>query len=261
MKRTGLLLWLFLGFVFVDAQTRKINIETRSEIVWAGVDRPGDLFLVLATGEVQKFNNQGKSIGTHGFGSPPSLLDPMDGAQSFYYLQKENVHGHLASDMIDATQHPLDPAFAIAPWLVCPSLKELWVLDSSDFSIKKTNLNGMGIAFETSLKPEPKKKASDYCYMREYQNYLFILDKATGVMLFNSLGKYIRTLGEKDIECFGFLGEEMYYAKGNSLILTDLYSNEVRTIPLPVPSRFTLVTDDTYYAVGKNRVTIFDFKP
>jgi hypothetical protein len=217
--------------------------------------------LVLATGEVQKFNNQGKSIGTHGFGTPPSLLDPLDGTQSFYFLQKENTFGHLSSDLKDATQHPVDPAFAIAPWLVCPSMHEIWMLDSSDFSIKKTNLDGTAIAFESSLKPSPEKRASDYRYMREYQNYLFLLDKATGVMLFNSLGKYIRTLGEKDIECFGFLGEEMYYAKGNLLILTDLYSNEIRTVTLPAPSRFALVTDDTYYAVGKNRVTIFDFKP
>lgn len=258
MKRTVFLFWLLPGLMVSQSQPKKINIETKSEIVWAGVDRPGDLFLILASGEVQKFNNRGQAVGTHGFGTPPSLLDPMDGAQSFYYLQKENVFGHLNSDLSSATQHTLDPAFAIAPWLVCPSMHELWMLDSSDLSIKKTSLHGMAIAFEASV---PKKKASDYRYMREYQNYLFLLDKGAGVLLFNSVGKYIRTLGEKEMENFGFLGEEMYYTKDNTLILTDLYSNERRTLPLPVPCRFALVTDDTLYAVAKNGVTILDFKP
>ncbi len=261
MKRTAFLLWLLLILMTAQAQPKKIRIETRSDIVWAGVDRPGDLFLILVTGEVQKFNNQGQPVGTHGFGTPPSLLDPMDGAQSFYYLQKENVFGHLNADLSDATRHKLDPAFAIAPWLVCPSMHELWMLDSSDFSLKKTNMNGTAIAFESSLNPEPKKKANDYLYMREYQNYLFILDKATGVLLFNSVGKYIRTLGEKGIDSFGFLGEEMYFTKGDALILTDLYSNETRTLPLPVVCRFALVTDDTLYAVGKKGVSILEFKP
>lgn len=245
----------------LHAQSKKITIETNAEIRWAGVDRPGDLFLVLSTGEVQKFNNQGQLIGTHGFRTPPTILDPQDGVQSFYYLQAENIYGNISSDQSTATQHALDPAFAISPWLVCPSLHELWILDSADHSIKKTSMKASGIAFETILNHPPHKPVSDYRYMREYQNYLFLLDKNVGVLLFNMLGKYLKTMGEKGIESFGFLGEEMYYSKGGSLIATDLYTDEKRSLTLPVPCRFALLTDDTLYAVAANSVTILDFKP
>jgi hypothetical protein len=188
MKPSGLLITFFLAAFIAGAQPGKITIETQSEILWAGVDRPGDLFLVLSTGEVQKFNNRGQLIGTHGFKTPPTLIDPMDGVQSFYYLQRENLYGNLSYDLADATQHPVDPAFAIAPWLICPSLHELWLLDSSDFSLRKTNMSSMAIAFEAGLKHPANKKADDYRYMREYQNYLFLLDKHAGVLLFNTLG-------------------------------------------------------------------------
>ena len=174
------LAWLSVSFLlpsFLQAQNKNITWEAGAEIQWAGVDRAGDLLLVLQTGEVQKINKEGKKIGSYRFKTPPTLLDPLDGAQSFYYLQKENVYGNLSSDLSTSTPHPLDAAFAISPWMVCPSLHELWILDSADFSIKKTKLNSTGISLEAALKHLPRKKVEDYIYMREYQNYLFLLDK------------------------------------------------------------------------------------
>ena len=250
-----------LSSSFLSAQNKKITIETSSEIVWAGVDRPGDLFLVLKTGEVQKFNKSGKKIGSHGFKGSPTLFEPMDGVQSFFYFREEKLFGNLSSDFESVTQHPLDPAFAIAPWLVCPTLHELWILDSIDFTIKKTKMNSATISLEGALKHLPNKKITDYLYMREYQNYLFLLDKNEGIHMFNSLGNYVKTMGEKDISSVGFLGEEIYYTKSNVLILIDLYTNEKRSLPLSVACRSALVTDDTLYAVASNSVTILDFKP
>ena len=112
-----------LSSSFLSAQNKKITIETSSEIVWAGVDRPGDLFLVLKTGEVQKFNKSGKKIGSHGFKGSPTLFEPMDGVQSFFYFREEKLFGNLSSDFESVTQHPLDPAFAIAPcWYALPCM-------------------------------------------------------------------------------------------------------------------------------------------
>lgn len=253
---------LSLGWTFiVHAQSKTIQFETDAEVVWAGVDRPGDLFLVLVTGEVQKFNKEGKKIGSHGFATPPTLLDPLDGVQSFYYLRNENQYGNLSSDLVDRSQRRLDPSFAIRPWLVCPSLHELWILDSADFSIKKTKLNSAGISLESTLKHLPDKRIIDYTYLREYQNYLFLLDTNSGVHLFNNLGKYVKTFGEKDLSYFNFLGEEIYFLRGKEIILIDLFSNEKRTLSLPLECRFALLTDDRLYAVGASSVTVFEFKP
>ena len=262
MKKLTLFgLCCILSISFLSAQKKKITIETFSEIVWAGVDRPGDLFLVLKTGEVQKFNKAGKKIGSHGFKVSPTLFDPMDGVQSFFYFRDDKLFGKLSSDLESVTQHPLDPAFAITPWLVCPTLHELWILDSIDFTIKKTKMNSATISLEGALKHLPNKKITDYLYMREYQNYLFLLDKNEGIHMFNSLGNFVRTVGEKEILLFGFLGEELYYSKDNALILIDLYTNERRSLPIGVPCRHALVTDDTMYAVAEKSVIILDFKP
>jgi len=261
MRHLTSTLLLLLGQLTSSGQQLPITITFIADIVWAGVDRPGDLFVVLSTGEVQKIDKTGKSIGTHKFQAPPTLLDPLDGVQSFYYLRSYKQYGNLSYDFSNVSQNTLDPAFAIQPWLVCPALRELWILDSADFSIKKTAQNSMVISLETALQHLPRKQITDYTFMREYQNYVFLLDKSAGVHVFSPLGKFIRTMGEKNMLYFNFLGEEMYYLSGKEIVMVDLYTNEKRSLPLPEESRFVLLTDERSYAVGIRSVAISVFKP
>jgi len=261
MKIVLLLLVCQIDFVQIHAQEKKITFETPAEIQWAGVDRPGDLFLILKTGEVLKYDKEGKKIGSHTFKTAPTLFDPMDGVQSFYYMADGDHYGNITSDMSEVTQYPLDPSFAISPWLVCPSLHELWMMDSSDFSIKKTKLKSTSISLESTVIHLPSKNIKDYIYMREYQNYLFLLDKNVGIHVYSGLGKFIKTFEQRDLAYFNFLGEEIYFMKGRQLIFIDLFSDETRTLAIPISCKFALLNDDRLYSVEANRVTITDFKP
>ncbi|MBS1542050.1 MAG: hypothetical protein JST14_00315, partial [Bacteroidetes bacterium] len=172
-----------------------------------------------------------------------------------------NTYGFLDASMTNENRHPMDPAFAISPWLVCPVLHELWILDAADFNIKKTKLHAAAISLETQLKHLPQKQVEDYTFLREYQNYTFLLDQTSGIHIFNSLGKYVRTEGEPGLAYFNFLGEELYYKKGEELIMIDLYSGEKRKIALPQACRFALLTDERMYLADTRKVTILEFKP
>lgn len=243
----------------VVAQPKTVTVD--AEIIWAGVDRAGDLFVVLVTGEVKKVDKTGKVIGTHRFSAPPTLLDPIDGVRSFYYQRSGHRYGFMSYDFSTVDDNALDPSFAISPWLVCPALHELWILDSADFTIKKTRMNAMTISLENTLKHLPDKKMDDYIGLREYQNYLFLLDRSAGVHVFNPLGLYMRTLGEKDMRYFSFLGEELYYVKDKELIFIDLYTQERRTMMLEQPFQFVLLNDDTRYGILSKTITFSPFKP
>lgn len=245
--------------LLLSAQPKTLTLEV--DIVWAGVDRAGDLFVVLATGEVRKIDKTGKTIGTHRFPAPPTLLDPIDGVRSFFYQRKGHRYGFMSYDFSTIDENELDPSFAINPWLVCPALHELWILDSADFTIKKTRMNSMAISLESTLKHLPDKKMDDYIGLREYQNYLFLLDRTAGVHVFNTLGKYVRTLGEKDMTYFSFLGEEMYYVKEKEVVLIDLYTQERRTLSLDHAYQFVLLNDDTRYGLLGKEIHLAPFKP
>jgi len=259
MTRLTLLVILITLSQTANSQTRTVTVD--SEIVWAGIDRAGDLFVVLANGDVQKYEKTGKKVGSHKFKSPPTLLDPLDGVRSFYYLRDGQRYGTMSYDFSTVEEKPLDPAFAISPWLVCPSLHELWILDSADFTIKKTRMNAMTISLESTLKHLPDKKMTDYLLIREYQNYVFLLDHSSGVHIFNSLGRFVRTLGEKNMNYFNFLGEEMYHVSGRELVFTNLYSLDRRISPLDGSFQFVLLNDDTLYGVTGKEIVILPFKP
>lgn len=258
--RRGILVWLFLIPFSVFGQNKRASVQISEEIVWAGVDRPGDLFLVTLSGELLKYSPQGVLIGKFKYPYPP-LIDAGDGVQSFYYLQKENRFGYLTYEVNKISESTLDPSFAISPWLVCPSIRELWIFDVSDFSFKKTKAGRSTIAFEWTMKTVPEKAASDFISLREYQNYLFLQDKTKGILLFSNLGKLMRTIGEPGLMYFNFLGEEIYYIKDNQLVLVDLYTEEKRVLPLPQSCSIALLTDTTLYTIDKNEVSLYDFRP
>lgn len=259
--RFALLFLLTFAALWVGAQS-PVTVTLNEDILWAGIDRPGDLFVLLSGGSVVKYDKTGKKIGEHKFDRPPTLIDPLDGVQSFYYQRTGHHYGNLSYDFERVTDKVLEPAFAINPWLVCPALKELWILDSADFSIKKTTSSSAAISLENTLRHLPDKKMTDYTYLREYQNYVFLLDESAGVHMFNPIGKFVRTLGEKGMNYFNFLGEEMYFLSVGQLVFIDLYTSERRTESLPQANAlFVLLNDDRMYLVGKRQIEIVDHKP
>ncbi len=255
------LLFFVIGFLLSQVaagQHLPLTVNVDHDIIWAGIDRAGDLFIVLANGTIQKLDKSGKKIGSHKFNTPPTLLDPLDGVQSFFYFREGQRYGTMSYDFSTINEKVLDPAFAVSPWLVCPALRELWILDSADFSIKKTAQNSMTISLESTLKHLPEKKMTDYLGLREYQNYVFLLDKSAGVHMFNPLGRYVRTLGAPGMNYFNFLGEELYYSAGKDLVFIDLYTGERRAYPVLSDAQFNfvLLNEDRMYGVATRAVTI-----
>ena len=51
--------------------------------------------------------------------------------------------------------------------------------------------------------------------MREYQGFLFLLHQEKGILIFNKMGKWIKTIERPQLKYFNFLGEELYYPEGD----------------------------------------------
>ena len=261
MRTCAYLLLLWICSLTTSAQVKNIRYTAQEEIVWAGVDRASDLLIVLQSGAVEKINLSGKRVGRYSFDNIPTLIDPLDGAQAFYYFRSSGVYGTLSSDMSFTHASALEPSLAVTPWLVCPMLHELWILDVGDFTLKKTAGGATTQGLETSLPPVVSRHPEDLIYMKEYQNYVFLLDQSAGVHVFNSLGRYIKTLAGKNAAYFAFIGEEIYSIRESRMNLTDLYSGETRTLDLPFRANFSFVVDEFLYAVTNKEITITPFKP
>ena len=242
--------------VFISAvafgQNKVATVQVENNVAFASVDRPGDLYVVLDNGEVLKFDKNGKQLGKRKFKSVPNIFDPRDGTRAFAYFRDSQTIETIRPDLSDSESSPLHPEFAISALLVCPSKNEFWILDSADLTLKKTKERGTAIAYEAAF----GRPAS---YMREYLNFLFILDN-NEIQVLNNLGKQISKV-VINASYFSFLGEELYYPSGSSLELFDLYTNEKRQISLPHQAQFAFLTDDRMILVDQKRIEFFEFTP
>lgn len=238
------------------------SVEVSDTIRFAAVDRPGELYIQTRGGQIQKFDADGKLLNLYRSTKIPTLFDPRDGARLFAYFRELHQYWYLNPSFEVTDAYVLDSAFAIDPWLVCSSGDHnLWILDAADWSLQKIDpKKGITLADET-FKTAPDKDPADFTFMREYQGFLFLLDSSEGILIFNSVGKLIRTIAIKDLAAFNFLGEELYYQDGPVLRFFDLFSAETREVPLPSPAAFTLLTDERLYRIGFRRIDIFRWSP
>lgn len=261
MKVRLVIVMMFIAGIAL-AQGKKIKtIELNSPVVYASVDRPGDLYVVLASADIVKFDKDGNKIGVINFNRVPAIFDARDGIRAFAYFHDDQHIETILPDLSASVATPVHPEFAVNTWLTCPSKNELWIFDAADLSLKKTKDRGTAISFESTFGKNKITSAEQIIYMREYLNFLFVLNKNEGIEIFNNIGKSLKTIALQNINWFNFLGEELYYQKGNQIKFFDLYTSEEREIPAAPEAKFTLLTDERMYAVREKAVDILEFKP
>lgn len=242
---------------------KKIRTLTLSDtVVDAAVDRPGDFYAVTASGQIQRFNGEGELTLLYKAERQPTLFDPRDGARLFVYYREDQRYEYLNPSFASTASYKIDPAFAIQPWLICPSGEQkLWVLDEADHSLKKIDVRAAVVEIEVQIDSTVIRDAADFKTMREYQNFAFLLNPSKGIFIFNSLGRHIRTIDIPNIESFNFLGEEMYYLRGERLEFFNLFSAETRHMPIGRAYTDVLLTDERIILFTPGRIDIFAFRP
>ncbi len=247
-------------FLLKDQSKKIASFKTSSEVAYAAIDRAGDFYVVLQSGEILKYDKNGINLGTYVHEGTPTLFDPANAIRLLVYYKKTQEFTWLSPDLSINPSQTIDSSIAIEVALICPSGDQnIWVLDDADLGLKKVSLKDSRVLTEFSINDQFKE--NEFTLMREYQNFLFLLDPKTGITVYNSFGKQIRKIQETGLTYFNFLGEELYYKKDNQLKFLDLFTAETREIAIPAPSDFVLLTDERMILVNKNQVNIFEFLP
>ena len=242
---------------------RKIQTLTLSDtIVSAAIDRPGDFYVLTGSGQIQRFDKDGKLTLLYKAEKVPTLFDPRDGARLFVYYRDDQHYKFLNPSFEPIASYKIDPAFAIQPWLICPSGEyKLWILDKVDNSLKKINVTASEVEVEVVIDPALIEDAKAFKTMREYQNFVFLLNPARGIFIFNSLGRHLKTIPAQGISSFNFLGEELYYLKGDKLEFFNLFSTETRQLEIEPGYQGALLTDERMILFTPGKIDIYPFRP
>lgn len=257
-----LLLFILIPFAAFAQQKKIKTLEVSDTIIFATIDRPGDIYLILKDGQIHKYDKDGKLMVLYRHKTLPTLFDPRDGARLFAYYRQNQEYDYLnpAFDITDSFR--IDSAFAIEPWLICPAGDhKLWILDAADHSLKKINPKKSAVELEVVIDAALIEDATVFSTIREYQGFVFLLNPKRGIHIFNGLGKYLRTIEEKSIHHFSFLGEELYYLKSNRIHFFNLFTAEERQMDIEKKADFALFTDERQVLVRQKTVDIFEFRP
>lgn len=257
---TGVLI-VFCSLYFPESysQEKIISVPIKNEIISAYVDRVGELYIITSANDIQKFDINGKLLSVYKEGAAPTLFDPRDGSRLFAFFRKDRSVTHLSPSLVINNIVKIDSAFVLEPWLACSAGDhDLWILDAVDKTLKKLSLRTSTLPVEVNLPDDIK--LSGVTFMREYQGFLFLLERGKGIHVFNSMGRWIKTISASDLKYFNFLGEELYYPEQGSLIFTNLFSGDQRKLPISEPFEIALVTDERIFLVKKTNVNFFQLK-
>lgn len=236
------------------------EFKTKS-VAQVSVDRLGNFFVVQKNGALKKYDLNGKLLAASKVTSC-TLLEPWYHPVIFQYDKKKQQITTSGRNFENSKIAKVDPAWAISPVLVCPTNdNKLWLFDEADASLKKINPLTSEVIFEFGVDTTQFKVKPNFVHLREYQSLVFLLDKNSGIYLFNTIGKQINKIEKVGIQNFNFFGEELYYLADDSIVFYDLYTEEVRKIKVAENNQFLIVTDERIILFSSKHASVFEFNP
>lgn len=251
---------LFNTCLFGQKKIATINIT--GEILSASVDRVGELYVITKNEQIQKFDINGKLMSVYKKGPLPTLFEPRDGSRLFAFFKESRKIEYLSPSFEIQTASEIDSAFIIDPWLACSSGDHnIWILDAADQTLKKIDPRASTIPVDVKFPENLSNDLANISIIREYQGFVFFLDKRKGIHIFNGMGRWINTVSVQYPSYFNFLGEELYYPENNKIVFINLFTRERREMPLNKPFKIALLTDERLFLIQKNAIDFFEYKP
>lgn len=205
------------------------------KIIDYSIDASGSIFLSFEGGTITKFSDTLDSLLTF---SPAKLgntklLESGNGLVIFAFYEffqeyvltdrflarpTRTILSNSSIDYIDLASQSLD--------------NNLWIIENSSYRLIKYNVVLNRIEFETALNTVVDFSNHDFTFIKEYQNQVFLVDKNSGIYIFDNLGNFSRSIAAKTEKCL-FNKNKIIYLDNNQVVSIDLYTNIEERNPIP----------------------------
>ena len=255
---TGLCMIFLFVAIAAQAQPQPSGIVKLQNVLQVTTDRAGD-FYAITDQAIHKYDSSGTVLQVAQTPSPTTLFDTGNGVRLLAYLRGTQEYLIYPPSLSPREPEKIDPSFAIEPWLICSSGDyNLVILDAADWSVKKIDTRRSVVDHEFNL--ETDDTTPGYTYMREYQGFLFLLDRK-GIGIYNRLGMRVRYLLVEGLGSFHFLGQELYYYRDGRIHFTDLFTLETRSVPFHGPYTDVVIGNGCSMARTREGLIFLSFAP
>jgi hypothetical protein len=228
----------------------------------ASQDSYGNLYICDKKGNINKYD----SLGTFLLNYSPqklgnvTLIEASNTIKIFVFyrdFQEYTLLERFLGPMPNSAFNQDDIGFARQATLA--SDYNLWVIDDTDFSLKKYDRQFNKVLNKTALDLILDARDYDITFLREYQSNLYLCDKLSGILVFDSFGSYKKKIPFKGIDFFSFHDDELYYLQNDSLHFFHLYLFNTREIALPINQKYFKVFffNQKVYAIRPNGIDIY----
>ncbi len=250
MKKIFLPCFLLIFFCessLLAQQLVEIN-KTRIEKPLAiSVDKKAALFIADQQGNINKYD----SLGNLELNFSPQRIREADGLEAWLTLrifvfyqdfQEYTLLDRFLNPKADEAYRFNSPQIGFVQAASLAADNDIWLFDNTDFSLKKYNPQTENISVNTALDLLLNPRRYEINFIREYQNLLMVNDPNSGILIFDNLGNYKKTLPYLHLKYIGVLANEICVLKEQKLELFDLYSSAIRSIQLPTGTTWQFAT-------------------
>jgi len=236
----------FLTFFSVYAPCQDLNlvreVNVPHPVTNVSTDQKGNLYVSTARGQLIKYNPNGDSLLTF---SPKkngaiTLVEGWTGLKIFVFyrdFQEFVLLDHFLRPSPNYSFNTREVGFVELATI--SGDKNVWLLDQSDISLKKYDINTNSLIVSTPVDLILAREDHNIVFLKECQNMVIMADEKLGLFLFDNMGNYRSRLNVLDVNYFNFQNDELYFLRSGHLIFLNLYTGKSRAIPLPPEKQFT----------------------
>ncbi|AWM33404.1 hypothetical protein [Hymenobacter nivis] len=231
----------------------------------ASLDRRGGLYVADADNNIRQFGPEGLPLNTYAPAQPGHVgqLEAFNLTNTlvFYDDRQQLV-------LLDRFLAPLSE-LRLADYLdgtvrvatLAPD-NQIWLLDESTLTLREFDPGTLRLVQNTPLDLLIGRTRPDFRFIRQYQNNTYLVDKTTGVYVFDNLGNYKKKLPLPGLNMVGFRGDELYYLDGSQVRFFHLYNLTSRAVALPTAAdagalRQVLVGEQYAYLFTAQGVAVY----
>lgn len=230
-------------------------------------DLSGNIYIASEKGDVFKYNDEGERI-THY--SPTkqgeiSLIEAWNPLRVFLFYADFQEYLFLDRFLTPSPLYALDESITGFVNTASPSLdNNIWLVDLTSFSLQKFDINFNQVLINIPLELILNPKDYEINFIKEYQNILFVNDKKTGILVFDNLGNYIRTIKMPGLDYFSFDGNQLCFLKENNIHTIDIYvANPKHKLIKPNVDKdfqFVLLSSNKVFLIAENTMYLYTIR-
>ncbi|OJJ18782.1 hypothetical protein BKI52_24735 [marine bacterium AO1-C] len=271
LRRIGtcLLILLLPSFTWSQANyTLEKSIPIKS-VTSAAIDQKKHIYIADNDGNIIQYDSLGKRLlvfSPDKIGTVTALATSQTMRLFVFYRDfQEYVMLNRFLDQTSRQKFDLE-GIGFVRLATLASDNNLWMFDENDLSIKKYNPQLNKVITKVALDLMLGGQQHEVIYLKEYQNLLYLVDKNSGIWVFDNLGNFKKKLVYKNIQWFTVVGKFMYIIQAQKIKKLGLYDVSKQEDVIKIDGKaakvdslpaFLFVTPTRLYHISSTQLAIY----